>query len=96
MSVLYPCPGCHRIRNADEGHRLCRECEGYTPLLAAGGGQGSMVNEFVCEECMDGDHDACRREGGWPHQDTNERCGCHLSDHALDNRAALSTEDPDE
>jgi hypothetical protein len=29
MSVLWPCPGCGRTRNADEGHHLCRECEGY-------------------------------------------------------------------
>lgn len=44
------------------------------------------VTELVCEDCMDGDHEECRRQGGWPHQDTNERCGCHLTAHALDNR----------
>lgn len=26
-----PCPGCNRTRNADAGHHLCRECEGYAP-----------------------------------------------------------------
>lgn len=24
-----PCPGCGEPRNADEGHHLCRRCEGY-------------------------------------------------------------------
>jgi hypothetical protein len=42
--------------------------------------------EFVCEDCMDGDHEECRHHGGWPHQDTDERCGCHLTGHRLDNR----------
>lgn len=27
--LLVPCPGCLRTRTADEGHYLCRECEGY-------------------------------------------------------------------
>lgn len=27
--VLLPCPGCRCVRNADPGHHLCRECEGY-------------------------------------------------------------------
>ena len=44
------------------------------------------VTELVCEDCVEGDHEACRRSGGWPYQDTNERCGCHLTEHALDNR----------
>jgi len=29
LCLLAPCPGCRRTRPADEGHRLCRECEGY-------------------------------------------------------------------
>lgn len=29
MSVLVPCPGCKRVTKADEGHHLCRACEGY-------------------------------------------------------------------
>lgn len=44
------------------------------------------VSEYVCEDCMDGDHEECWRQGGWPHQDTDERCGCHLTGHRLDNR----------
>ena len=43
-------------------------------------------NELVCDDCLAGDHDECRRAGGWPHQDTNERCGCHETAHLLDNR----------
>ena len=31
MSWLYPCPGCGINRKADEGHHLCRPCEGYRP-----------------------------------------------------------------
>lgn len=30
MTWLAPCPGCGINRKADEGHHLCRECEGYT------------------------------------------------------------------
>jgi hypothetical protein len=44
------------------------------------------ANEFVCDECLEGDHESCRRSGGWPFQETNERCGCHESDHRFDNR----------
>lgn len=33
MSLLLPCPGCLKDRRADEGHRLCRECEGYAPSI---------------------------------------------------------------
>jgi hypothetical protein len=29
VSLLVPCPGCGRTRKADEGHHLCRQCEGY-------------------------------------------------------------------
>lgn len=29
MSWLMPCPGCGRNCGADDGHHLCRECEGY-------------------------------------------------------------------
>jgi hypothetical protein len=32
MAVLFPCPGCNLTKNADEGHHLCRECEGYKPI----------------------------------------------------------------
>lgn len=46
------------------------------------------VTEYLCDDCIEGDHEACRREGGWPHQDTNERCGCHLTAHRFDNRMA--------
>lgn len=28
-SLLVPCPACGRTRSADEGHHLCRTCEGY-------------------------------------------------------------------
>ncbi len=45
-----------------------------------------LVTEYLCIDCIEGDHEACRREGGWPHQDTSERCGCHLSAHRFDNR----------
>lgn len=31
MSLLVPCPGCGETRKADEGHHLCRRCEGYRP-----------------------------------------------------------------
>ena len=31
MTVLVPCPGCQRVCKADEGHHLCRACEGYEP-----------------------------------------------------------------
>lgn len=55
----------------EESQRLCAE----------------PANELVCEDCLEGDHEACRRAGGWPHQDTNERCGCHDTAHLLDNRA---------
>lgn len=44
------------------------------------------ISEWVCEDCMEGDHEVCRRQGGWPFQETDERCGCHLSRHALDKR----------
>ncbi len=26
---LVPCPGCGESRTADQGHSLCRRCEGY-------------------------------------------------------------------
>lgn len=29
MARLMSCPGCGRNCGADEGHHLCRECEGY-------------------------------------------------------------------
>jgi hypothetical protein len=45
-----------------------------------------ILTEYVCDDCIEGDHESCRRSGGWPHQETCERCGCHLSAHALDNR----------
>lgn len=51
------------------------------------------MNEFVCDDCLDGDHEACRREGGFLNDeahitatDSDNRCGCHLSSHQLDNR----------
>ena len=25
---LVPCPGCGQNRSADDGHHICRECEG--------------------------------------------------------------------
>lgn len=34
-----------------------------------------------CEDCAEGDHSECSRQGGWPFQDTNERCACHLRGH---------------
>lgn len=46
-----------------------------------------FIGEEICEDCQDRDHLACQREGGWMHQETFERCGCHLTDHSLDNRA---------
>lgn len=56
-----------------------------------------MFSEAVCEDCMEGDHEACRREGGWMFFDIegrpgwatghgDDRCGCHLTDHVLDRR----------
>jgi hypothetical protein len=38
---------------------------------------------------MEGDHESCRREGGYlDDEDNSIRCGCHLTAHALDNREA--------
>ena len=34
MTWLAPCPGCNTNKKADEGHHLCRECEGYVPADA--------------------------------------------------------------
>jgi hypothetical protein len=48
-------------------------------------------SEFICEDCMEGDHESCRREGGWPYQLLDDRCGCHLTDHRLDNRRGQGT-----
>lgn len=30
---LFPCPGCNRNAVADDGHAICRECEGK-PVIA--------------------------------------------------------------
>lgn len=43
--------------------------------------------ELICEDCLEKDHLSCLHEGGWMHQETFERCGCHLTKHLLDNRA---------
>lgn len=46
-----------------------------------------LANEGVCVDCMEGDHETCRREGGYlDDEDNSMRCGCHLTQHALDNR----------
>lgn len=46
-----------------------------------------LPTERVCEDCMDGAHDACRREGGYmDDEDNDQRCGCHLTEHLLDKR----------
>jgi hypothetical protein len=50
------------------------------------------ATEVICEDCMGiggigVDHDACDREGGYmDDEDNSKRCGCHLSEHRLDNR----------
>ncbi len=47
----------------------------------------TRASEWICEACMDGQHLICRREGGYLDDEANDRrCGCHLTDHALDNR----------
>jgi hypothetical protein len=49
-----------------------------------------VITERICDDCMAGDHEACRREGGYlDDHDNSNRCGCHLTAHALDNRARL-------
>lgn len=49
-----------------------------------------IVNENVCVDCMNGDHEVCRHEGGYlDDEDNDQRCGCHLTAHALDNRKAV-------
>lgn len=36
---------------------------------------------------MERDHEVCRREGGFMDDwDNTNVCGCHLTDHLLDNR----------
>jgi hypothetical protein len=46
-----------------------------------------LATERVCDDCMAGDHEACRREGGYMDDEDNAlRCGCHLTAHGLDNR----------
>lgn len=43
--------------------------------------------ETICEDCLAGDHEACRHEGGYTDdEDNTRRCGCHTTRHALDNR----------
>ena len=44
-------------------------------------------DEIVSIDCMEGDHETCRHEGGYlDDEDNSIRCGCHLTAHALDNR----------
>lgn len=37
-------------------------------------------DERPCDDCAEGDHESCRRNGGFPHQDSawDERCPCHI------------------
>lgn len=50
------------------------------------GGTVGYATEDVCIDCMEGDHAYCDRQAGYMHDDTPERCGCHMSGHHLDNR----------
>lgn len=53
-----------------------------------------IANENVCIDCMEGDHETCRHEGGYlDDEDNSVRCGCHLTDHALDNRPGQGQSD---
>lgn len=54
-----------------------------------------LANEGVCSDCMEGDHDTCRHEGGYTDdEDNDQRCGCHLTGHALDNRPSATSGTP--
>lgn len=64
------------------GHRTSSE-----PITLEAFRRGAT--EVLCEDCIAGDHEACRREGGYlDDEDNSLRCGCHLTAHALDNRTS--------
>ncbi len=48
--VLVPCPGCHLIASADEGHHLCRACEGYQPTVGPRSGRSTAADRAATEE----------------------------------------------
>jgi RecJ-like exonuclease len=55
MSLLLPCPGCGEDRKADEGHAICRACEGYGPRPDPRPGQTFDASNSVrlCDRCND-------------------------------------------
>lgn len=51
-------------------------------------------DEKPCWDCEEGRHEMCLHNGGWPNEDNNDRCSCHLTSHTARLTSVADQEPP--